>query len=203
VGFEVFSTSGKREEDVIVGNGRCDWNIYCFGYKQAADALVSHLFKKHDYSAYGESQCYPIIFLYRHYLELRLKELLIAYGHLLLESTQVRGHRLAPLWQKVREMADKAQSESDPEIDADLAMLGEIIEEFDKVDTKSEVFRYPVCKDNETTTLPLFHTVDLHQLKQVMDWAAYTLDGWSTGVYEYIAERNSNANAEQISATND
>ena len=33
--------------------------------------------------------------------------------------------------------------------------------------------------------------IDLPRLKETMRWVAYVLDGWSVGVYEYIAARGS------------
>lgn len=184
-GINLFSASSDRNADAIIGNRGIRWGLYCGGYKQAADALVDHFFKEHDYSAYHDAQAYPIIFLYRHYLELRLKELFISYGYLSGDSAEVRGHRLITLWRKVCERAKRVSTESTYEIDADMEALEDIIKQFDSIDQNSDVFRYPVLSDGKTQALPPIQ-IGLQQLKEVMHWASDVLDGWNDGVYQYI-----------------
>lgn len=192
-GINLFSASGDRKADAIIGNRGIEWGLYCHGYQQAADALVDVFLERYDnYSAYYESQAYPIIFLYRHYLELRLKELFIAYGDLLGDSIDVSGHSLITLWQKVRERDKRVSTESSPEIDADMETIEDIIKQFDRIDPNSEVFRYPVLRNGKTVTLPPIQ-VDLRQLKEVMSWASDLLDGWSVGVYQYTVDSHGEA----------
>jgi hypothetical protein len=185
--INLFSASGYRKTHAIIGNEGAEWGLYCDGYKQAADALVDHFLGQHKYSAHYESQAYAILFLYRHYLELRLKGLFIAYGHLLGDTIEVHGHKLITLWHEIRKRDKRASTESSCEIDADIALLEDIIEQFDRIDQTSEVFRYPVLRDGKTVTLPPIQ-VPLQQLKEVMCWASYVLDGWSVGVDQYIAD---------------
>jgi hypothetical protein len=186
--INLFSASGYRKTHAIIGNEGAEWGLYCDGYKQAADALVDHFLGRHEYNAYYQSQAYAIMFLYRHYLELRLKELFIAYGHLLGNTVKVPDHhKLIPLWHEVRKRGKRASPESSPEIDADMALLEDIIEQFDRIDQNSEVFRYPVLRDGKTVTLPPIQ-VPLQQLKEVMGWVSDKMDRWSVGVDEYIAD---------------
>src|SRR6266478_1683118 len=56
---------------------RTSFSVYAIGYKDAADALIERVLEK-NFGA--DLQIYPIAFLYRHYLELRLKQLLICGG---------------------------------------------------------------------------------------------------------------------------
>jgi hypothetical protein len=185
----LFSASGNRSSNAVIGNEEIEWDLYCDGYSQAADALVEHFINNHgdNNSLYYHSQAYPILFLYRHYLELRLKELLVAYGHLFGEPAKFDHHGLIALWRRARENHRRSSTESSQEIDADLDVLEEIINQFDQVDLNSESFRYPVRKDGKTVTLPPIQ-VDLQRLKEAMRWASYVLDGWSVGVDEYIAD---------------
>lgn len=185
-GTNIFSTSGKRERDAIIGDHHIDWDMYCYGYRQAADVLVDDFLQNHDnYSAEHESQAFAIIFLYRHYLELRLKELFIAYGRLLGDSVDVTGHRLVSLWEKVHDRENRESNEHVPEIDEDMEVLQGIIEQFDGIDPNSEVFRYPVSKDGKTVTLPKIQ-VGLQELREVMRWVSFFMDGWSVGIDDYI-----------------
>ena len=188
-GISLFSTSGNRQRDAIIGNYHINWDVYCSGYWQAADVLVDHFLQKHDnYSAEYESKAFPIIFLYRHYLELRLKELFIAYGRLLGDSVDIPGHGLVSLWKEIRDRANREPSEHVPEINEDMEVLEGIIEQFERIDPKSVVFRYPISKDGKTVTLPKIQ-VDLQRLKEVMDWVSFFMDGWSVGVDEYISAK--------------
>jgi hypothetical protein len=194
----LFSASGYRKTDAIIGIGNegVKWGLYCDGYKQAADVLADHFLGQHECSAYYQSQAYAIMFLYRHYLELRLKELFIAYGHLLDLDDTIKvfdyKHKLIPLWQEVRRRDKTVSTESSCEIDADMELLEDIIEQFACIDLNSEIFRYPVLKDGKTVTLPPIQ-VPLQQLKEVMRWASYVMDGWSVGVDQYIAAKHGEA----------
>ena len=73
----LFARSVHRRNEVIIGGEDKDWYSYCTGYWRAADALVRYLIQddlstRRDYSQHWESVGYSILFLYRHYLELRL-----------------------------------------------------------------------------------------------------------------------------------
>ena len=188
-GTTLFSNAGLWQQNAIVGGNRVNWDLFCDGYRRAADAIVDHFIERRtelsDYSSYHAFLACPIIFLYRHYLELRLKDLFIGYGELLGESTKVGGHKLTWLWQKVYERASRASTESVAEIDEDMDILEGIVQEFDRIDPKSETFRYPVDNQGSNVTLP--PEIDLLRLKEAMKWVSYVLDGWSVGVDEYIS----------------
>src|SRR5947209_3389712 len=63
---------------LVLGSASGQWSIYAEGYKALADAGVEHA-KRWDM----DIVVYPIIFCYRQYLELRLKELIVTAGALL------------------------------------------------------------------------------------------------------------------------
>jgi len=184
----LFASSGIRQNDAILGGDSNDWDLYCMGYWRAADALIDHLTQARDssvcrpYAAYWESQAYPALFLYRHYLELRLKELFLAYGGNLAEVNSE--HRVLEIWKKVREQDEAATSEPlAPDSLKDLQTAENIIVQFDEIDKKSQVFRYPKDRIGQST-LPRMQ-VDLVRLKEALGWLSQFFDGWSVGVYEY------------------
>lgn len=82
--------------NACVGFAKCEWDLYARGYKRAADLLVSHI------DASGGDQdvlVYPILFMYRHYFELRLKQLVRDATVLLDEEFKIPGaHPLTPLY---------------------------------------------------------------------------------------------------------
>lgn len=185
--IDLFSRSRNRDHEVIIGGKDNDWDTYCIGYRRAAAILVNHITHKHyhsirrDYSIYWESPAYATIFLYRHYLELRLKELFLAYGGDLSQVNRV--HSLQTLWERLRKLDDVQSQSLQPEISKDLETAEKIILQFNEFDKKSEAFRYPIDK-KEKVTVPGIQ-FDLVRLKEILGWLSNFLDGWSVGVYEY------------------
>lgn len=185
----LFASSGKRRSEVLIGGRDNDWDLYCMGYWRAADALVDHLTQTRNpsverpYAAYWESQAYAILFLYRHYLELRLKELFLAYGG---DPAHIgREHRLLKIWELVRKQEEGALSETPSgDVLVDLDTAEKIIKEFDRIDKDSQAFRYPKDRKGKLTITQM--QLDLIRLKRALGWLSQFLDGWSTGVYEYM-----------------
>lgn len=184
--INLFSRSGNRQREVIIGGEDNDWDSYCTGYWRAGNALVNHIIQKddnsqrRDYSRYCESQAYPTIFLYRHYLELRLKELILAYGGNL--SGISNEHSLLNLWKELRKQDDVHPEALSPETLKDLETAEKIITQFDDIDKKSQVFRYPIDKKARVTVSPI--QIDMVRVKEMLGWLGQFLDGWSVGVYE-------------------
>jgi hypothetical protein len=81
---------------------------------------------------------YPFIFLWRHYFELRLKELLITLSALHDEKRPaLTGHDLGTLWDRLRPLMRKTGVP-----DRDLKRAERMFRDFAKVDPSSEAFRY-------------------------------------------------------------
>ena len=184
----LFTSSRRRRDEVLIGGRDNDWDLYCMGYWRAADALVDHLTQKRNpsvnrpYAAYWESQAYAILFLYRHYLELRLKEMFLACGGVLSRINQE--HKLLKLWKLFREQEKMILTETlSDEVSADINTAEEIIVEFDKIDKDSQAFRYPKKRDGQITITQM--QIDLIRLKKTLGWLSQFLDGWSGGIYEY------------------
>lgn len=56
--------------DALVGN----WNFFANGYKLAADMLIDRI----EGNPPGDCLIAPVLFLYRHWIELKLKELIVS-----------------------------------------------------------------------------------------------------------------------------
>ncbi len=88
-----------------------NWNKYSTGYLKAGRALLEYIMinrSERDYLVY------PLIFAFRHYLELRLKELTLRAGLLQGEpETIAKEHRLEHLWLRVRPRLERAFRKSD------------------------------------------------------------------------------------------
>lgn len=181
-----------RKGDKLFGPG-ADWrsiarleqwghgfSLYADGYKKAADIIVQKVAETgwdQDYLVY------PVCFLYRHYIELRLKEL-IDLGRRLFNSNRgfPETHRIDALWSECRPLLEKAFPRGDK---TDLDAIQACIHEFASVDPKSESFRYPKDKEGKPT-LDGLKEIELRNLGRVMNRLAGLLDGSVYSMLEMI-----------------
>ena len=159
-----------------------NWVLYVEGYKNAADYLVERSVSEHEM----DFLVYPIIFLYRHYLELQLKDLfqqLREYHNLSCELSY--NHDLTQLWNKIRPLMEKNSNKSE-----DIENNNHIearIKEFVRIDKGSFSFRYPVDKQGTSSLRNVpkqdgQDMINLLQVKGVVTSMATIL----SGVSEYI-----------------
>ena len=125
------------------------------GYKQAADLLVEQT----EIEAWSRQKLvYPIVFCYRHFLELTLKAMLKEYGSMGNVPENWSHHSLKDLWQAFRELLRNLDSDHPEETGIDA--VEHCIIEFEKIDPFSDAFRYPDRKgqpfdiDHESIDLP-------------------------------------------------
>ena len=126
--------------------GELSRSAYRDGYRKAADALVLKLLDSHgDYIAdlhmrFG--MIYPIMFLYRHYIEIEFKDLIALAGMTsLVDIKKMSGHGLKKLWSKVLECVEAVQGK-DTRQEFEEA-FEKVIEYFEQVDPRGDGFRYP------------------------------------------------------------
>ena len=120
---------------------------YIEGYKVAGDQLVKYV---KEGSCEQDFLVYPIAFLYRHHIELLLKEI-IKKGNLLYDKndTEAQGsHKLSPLWKRSVEIIN---SVTDGSIDTkdNIKLIKYFIDEFNQIDNLSFSFRYPLDKKGQ------------------------------------------------------
>ena len=157
-----------------------NWYPYVAGYKDAADKVIDA-----TQNEYFDSLVYPVMFLYRHYLEIMLKQLLWEFRslHLYLEKyprsmedntgsekdDPILKHDLMRIWKELRKLIEKAWRDEE-----DLSFLADVelrVREFHAIDQGSFAFRYPVNKANT----PIFQfnqritRVNVLQVKKVID----------------------------------
>jgi hypothetical protein len=149
-----------------------DINAYAVGYKRAADFLVERVSQERRHQ---DTLVYPIAFLYRQYLELRLKEL-IHNGNMLLDIPLMEKnlhHGIDKLWEQCRDILEKIHpNENTDEFDD----IEKYIIEFARTDPSSTAFRYPANKQGKPSLKGLTH-INLRYLAEVMDKIAKLLDG--------------------------
>ncbi|MCJ7492585.1 MAG: hypothetical protein MUP15_10635, partial [Dehalococcoidia bacterium] len=117
------------------------WDAYAEGFKTAADQLVQDLLDNRVWPI--DVLLYPVAFLYRQYLELRLKELIVVSGRLLGLSREVPIHHdLMSLWKDVRPRLEQIWFSRSNKMDNDAIEDG--LHQFCDADPGSYSFRYPV-----------------------------------------------------------
>ncbi len=157
------------------------FSMYAEGYKKLADVGVAHI-KAHPHDA--NLVVYPILFCYRQYVELRLKEFVVTASDLLDQKLALpTNHNLRGLWQTVRPLLQKVWGVS--EHDDDLASIEDVVEQLSDIDPKSSAFRYPV-DTGMNPSLPGITNINIRQVGDVIDCIAPLLDGSSYEIEEHL-----------------
>jgi hypothetical protein len=220
LGFDPFPDPPKRPERSlnlyklnnyfeIVGHTYNDYgdqlgalNAYAHGYLSAAQKIVKALKREtivtsKDIHTLG----YPIFFLFEHYLELKMKEIILKNGYLIsLDKYKDKGrdvtssHNLTKLWAACEDILNKIEpvegiSDLSEETQMEFKTNHETISYFIKLiaqDEMAQAFRYPENKKNEPFLVDTPHMIlNVSVLSDVMDWLSYMLDGISDGSDEY------------------
>lgn len=180
-GKKVFDESTNDSQNAIISFSFFTSKSYEYenSYLNSADILVeAFLCKKGDFNS---NLVYPIVFLYRQYLELFMKDILKEYYKVnfpnIGENEErifekiLREHNLKNLWEKVEEIASFQKSEFPTKIDdidfvTVLNNAKEYISEIENVDRSSFAFRYPTDKKDELYHVQKDEKVDLINLKE-------------------------------------
>jgi hypothetical protein len=137
----------------------------CFlwdGYMLAGATLVSEALRNETSAHY---LIYPILFNYRHGLEMALKWTLNRYGRFSSVADYDRDHRLDKLWVACKAVIqDVGGDGGDCEA---VAAVERIVLEFDRLDRGSFSFRYAQTKNGQNIHLPEM-LIDLENVRDVM-----------------------------------
>ena len=172
-----------RHEAVEIPTGPDAWAQLTNSYKEAADRLVSVTSDSFSYAMHGA----PIMFMYRHYIELRLKSLLLDAGELLDEPQDIPAqHYIRTLWQRVRSLLLKISPGSDGDW---FTRADQVINEFDRLDPTSFAFRYPVGRDGQASTAPHLY-VDPRVVQQMIGELDILLSGAASQIVEYMGYKH-------------
>jgi len=150
-------------------------------YKEAADIIVKA-------KEMGIDRCYPdglfmpVVYLYRHSLELKLKSLLnqiIIYGYI--EKVQeddkiLGGHNIIKLWNRIK----PALIEQEPKVDKkSLNNVEFLLSDFHKVDKSGQALRYSTLKNGNDVKENYPKIIRLELIKKAFDEMYNLLEGCS------------------------
>jgi hypothetical protein len=158
-------------------------------FKEAGDYIVEKALAS---PMHPDRYFYPILFLYRHYLELQLKNL-IALGHRLLGTAPTEQHKKAlskhfldSLWEQAKELIAKTWPDEDS---SQLTPIEEAITAFHEIDRTGEASRYHKDKGGNVLLADAPTHISLEHLRGVMDRVYRSLSGCECAFREYLAQK--------------
>lgn len=178
-----FAQKGEWIYNGFVATGNNDWIIYAGGYYDAASLIWAQTME----DGRPDFLMYPMLFCYRHFLELSLKAILIAYvpGEKTTGIPGVKKHRILELWKMVRKLTVAASKEAGESGESeDLVRVDEVVEAFEKLDPDSYTFRYPVDQQH-LPVLDGIKMINTQHLGPIMEDVHTTLSGITDFLYEY------------------
>jgi hypothetical protein len=177
--LKLFAHSDDWWHNATLNTGAAEWHTLAEGYKDAADIVVENT------SSVGANLnwvAFPVVFLYRQYLELSIKALLLSAGGLLDRSESPgTSHSLLTSWQRLRPMLEEISPSEEPRFFNDFELR---IREFEALDPGSYAFRYPVDKHG-SPTLPQDQPVNTRHLMEVVEGLSVLVDGAGAMISEY------------------
>ncbi len=194
----LFRSTGNHGNVVFnfLGSPVEDLTAFASGYRQAGRTVAARLA---DLPGYPDYDGYPVLFLYRHALELYLKAIVYRGARLLklicdenVDTEKLfQNHRLARLLPAIRAIFKEMQWGVDGSGFTSPDDFESFICDLDKLDPKGDAFRYPIRADGNSACLPEHFVVNVVEFSERMD----KLMGFLEGAAELIRE-NWNAEAE-------
>lgn len=138
------------------------WVLYSMGYKRAGDLLVRHVSADRGDA---DALVYPIVFCYRQYLELTLKDLLMeARRYYRIDESFKAEHSLLLPWHPLRALLERRWPDRPKELDA----VEENLRQFDEVDERSFAFRYATTRGGTPSLPGDMRHINLRNLAEVV-----------------------------------
>lgn len=175
--------NGNGGHNAIIRTGISKFFLFSDSYKTAAIKLFEQL----DGSAYyANTLVYPLTFLCRHFIELRLKELISGINYSTKQEYSFPdGHNLEVLWNTYNSVIANAGESFVPEKSV-LRNMQRLIKEFNVMDPNSMCFRYPVDKGKERSPSLSVTNIDLDTFRQTMGKIFNFFDTQSDAVFHLI-----------------
>ena len=156
--------------------------IYQDGYRKAALHLVEYVC---DNGSEGTFLVYPIIYLYRHHVELTLKSIIRAAGTLLDQPTTDKNgdtlaqHDLSKLWALARPLLNLVHNVADDSTfpPDDLEGIDSYIRQLHEHDPDGQRFRYPTTKKGTPSLRSGLTRINIRHLSNALETLADYLEG--------------------------
>ena len=178
-GDKFFIEDGNPDEIAMLHKNFQDFGGYGDSYQNGAINLIDSALKNKDYRDYN---IYPAVFLIRHYLELRLKELILGINYINnLSKEYPKNHDIQMLWIEFKKTYALLGEDIS---DSRFQVIDELIKEMISIDPVSMSFRYPVDKNGVKTQK--LKSVNLANLRETFIRVCFVFDGISMQIAEYV-----------------
>ncbi len=198
----LFSKAGTRNETVLLNwqdTPEEEFTLYAEAYHKVANEAVTALKNYQDAGFHkvplDDFRAYPIVFLYRHSLELYMKAVILAAVPMLMmkDDTEIdrekllNTHSLDSLRQQLKQVFTAYEWEWDlgTEHFRTLADFRDIVSELHEVDTRSFVFRYPLDTKGKASLSSKFE-FNLFKFCEIPDCLLPVLEGVAFEAYEEL-----------------
>jgi len=181
----VFCSDEYWQADARINFSCNRFDLYATGYKDAGDRLVELVVAELNGR---DTLIYPIVFLYRQYIELRLKEI-IKQGRVLLEKPEkiTKTHNLLTLWADAKKIIDQVFEHETDSSDS-LKYAEHVIKAFSTIDKKSYSFRYPINLKGQPN-LEGVKYINIVRVALHVNKLSEIIDGVSTGISVYLDDK--------------
>ena len=152
---------------------------YTAGFQRAADMIVD---TANTDNGNPDNLFFPVAYLYRHHIELSLKDLVrlgVRLGALKDCEDCLGDHNLHKLWNKAKDLVQAISSTSPHQ---DIEATEHVILEFHKLDPDGQAFRYARTKNGEQNLQKAPDRVDLNDLKTTVDGVSAFLEAAYAGI---------------------
>ena len=160
---------------------------YIEGYKRAGDAIWSRVEENPRLAGIGYL-VFPMVFLYRHFVELSIKQIIALGRYLEGDGFEFPAHhRLKELWDDARVLIERVVT---AEATADLDAMGVMVEQLDQIDRESFAFRYPRTKGGKPSVV-LIQDLNLEVFRSGIEKMASFFEGCSAQLDAYREQADS------------
>lgn len=182
-GQVLFAAADGYDHAWVHGAG---WYDYREGFLNGARALLNAAVEGDPVD--GDRLAFPVVFLYRHYLELAMKAFIRDNaGYVAGASAEFeQNHDLPSLWKSCRQIIEGWWPGRNS---AALNAIGRQIGQLAQIDPKSMAFRYPVDKKGRRSLPKQLQSFDLTHFADRIEAIGMWLDGADTGLYEEASWR--------------
>jgi len=181
---KLFAAGPDWQLNACVNYAFDDLYAYAEGYKRAADILTEQLVANPSYGL--DFAVYPLVFLYRHAIELQLKGIIRDGKRILGKGARPgqdsRDHRLDRLWRLARPILEEVWPGA---AGSTLDTIDRVLRELSQADPDSQAFRYDRDRKG-LRTKPMLTHVNIEQFGRLAQRTYGLLDGATTGLSELL-----------------
>ena len=178
-GDRLFRSSDGLEQSITFSNHQVDRNIHIWdGYIKAGSTLIDAASSLEVYDR--ESLIYPILFNYRHGLEIAMKAIVNEYGDYCGEPKITSCHNLSTIWDDCRRVIVSILPSEERE--RTHLNFENLIKELNEVDPKGETFRDSTDNKGRLIASLPNRPIDLQDLRAII----IRLNRYLGGAYDVL-----------------